>query len=35
MYTGQVAGIAVALSILSNVPVKDVDIKRVQKHFGL
>lgn len=35
MYTGQATGIAAALSILSNVPVKDVDIKRVQKHLGL
>ena len=35
MYTGQAAGIAAAFSILSNVPVKDVDIKRVQKHLRL
>ena len=35
MYTGQAAGIAAALSILSNVPIKHVDIKKVQKRLGL
>lgn len=35
MYTGQAAGVASAFSSLTKVPVKDVDIKRVQKHLGL